>query len=229
MSSRHYSLKATKRDGAGKGIARALRRESKIPAVIYGDKKEPVMITLEAKDINLEYQRAHMFTSVCDLELGGQKHSVLARDIQLHPITDNVTHVDFLRVTDKTKIAVFIPLNFINEEESPGLKEKGSLSITRFEVEMICSAMDIPDHIDVDLTGKLQGDVLHISDAKLPAGTKPVIDRNFVIGQILAPRTMEEEVPTEAPVAAEVPASEVAAPDNAPQAGADKKPKKEGK
>lgn len=215
MSSKHYSLKAETRDRAGKGIARALRRENKIPAVIYGDGKEPVKIVLDSNTMNVEYRRGHMFTSVCDMEVEGKSHMVLARDIQLHPVTDNVIHADFLRVTSKTKIAVFIPVNFINEDKSPGLRDKGTLSVVRYEVELVCSAMNIPDHIDVNLEGKEQGDIIHISDATLPEGTKPVIERNFTIATLLAPKSLaaiEAEEAAEAAAStdpAAVPASEV--------------------
>ena len=191
--SKTYALKAQKRDRAGKGIARELRRNNQIPAVIYGDKKEPVKIALDQNIINVEYNKGKIFTTVCDIDVEGDKHMVLARDIQLHPVTDNVIHADFLRVTDKTTIAVDIPVNFINENKSPGLQEKGVLSITRFTVELICSAMNIPDQLDVDLTGKEQGDSIKISDASLPEGTTPVIsDRDFTIANLEAPKKIEE-------------------------------------
>lgn len=196
MTSRNYALKAAKRDRAGKGVARALRRENKVPAVIYGDKKEALSISISSQEINLEYNKGHMFTSICDMDLDGQEYKLLARDVQLHPVTDNVIHVDFLRVTAKTKIAVEIPVRFINAEESPGLKEKGVLNVVRFEVELLCSAMDIPDHLDVDLAGKDKGDSVRISDAKMPEGVTPVItNRNFTIATITEPKAMEEEAP----------------------------------
>ena len=188
-----YALKAQTRDRAGKGIARELRRNNKIPAVIYGDKKEPIKISLDQNTMNVEYNKGQMFTTVCDMDVDGAKHQVLIRDIQLHPVSDNVEHADFLRVTAKTMIAVNVPVNFINEEHSPGIQEKGVLNVTRFEVELLCSAMAIPDQIDVDLTGKNYGDSIKISDAKLPEGTKPIIDdRDFTIAVLTAPKTMEE-------------------------------------
>lgn len=196
--SKNYALEAAKRDGAGKGIARALRRENKVPAVIYGDNKEPVLISLPANETNVEYNRGHMFTTLCDLNAGGDKHLVLARDVQLHPVTDTVQHIDFLRVTSKTTIAVNVPVHFINEDKSPGLEEKGVLNIVRYDVELYCSATAIPDKIEVDLTGKEQGDSVNVSDAALPDGTKPVIDdRDFTIATVMAPRKIEEELPVE--------------------------------
>ncbi|MCB1721043.1 MAG: 50S ribosomal protein L25/general stress protein Ctc [Rhodospirillales bacterium] len=191
--SKNYVMTAAKRDRVGKGIARALRREGRIPAVIYGDKKEPIKISLGANDANVEYNRAHMFTTLCDLDVEGEKHLVLARDVQLNPVTDIVEHIDFLRVSAKTKIAVDVPVHFINEEKSPGLDQKGVLNVVRYTVELVCGATNIPEQIEVNLEGKEQGDAVHISDAILPEGTKPVIDdRDFTIATIVAPRKVEE-------------------------------------
>lgn len=191
--SKNYAMTAAKREGSGKGIARALRREDKLPAVIYGDNKEPILISLPGNETNVEYNRGQMFTTLCDLDVDGQKHLVLARDIQLHPVTDNVLHVDFLRVTAKTKIAVDVPVQFINEDKSPGIDEKGILNVVRYTVELRCSATSIPDVIEVDLTGKEHGDSINISDATMPEGTTPVIDdRDFTIATLLAPRKVEE-------------------------------------
>ena len=202
--SKNYALAAAKRDRRGKGVARALRREGRIPAVIYGDKKEPLNISLIANDANVEYNRGQMFTTLCDLEVEGDKHLVLARDVQLHPVTDNVLHIDFLRVTAKTKITVDVPVQFINEEKSPGLEDKGILNVVRYAVELRCSATHIPDLIEVNLEGKEQGDSVNISDAALPEGVTPVIDdRDFTIATIMAPRKLEELEPVEGEEGAE--------------------------
>ncbi len=197
--SKHYALKAEARDQAGKGAARSLRREGKTPGVIYGDKKEPVKITLNANAINVQYNKGHMFTTLCDLDVAGDKHLVLARDVQLHPVTDIVEHVDFLRVTDKTMITVDVPVHFINEDNSPGLDAKGTLNVVRYNIEVQCRANDIPEQIEVNLEGKDLGDTIHSSDAKYPDGVTPVIDdRDFTIATITAPRTLEEIAEEEA-------------------------------
>ncbi len=194
IMAKKYAMEATKRDGAGKGIARALRRDGKTPAVIYGDKKEPITITLDQNSANVEYNRGGMFTTLCEMNLDGDKHLVLARDIQLHPVRDTVEHVDFLRVTDKTKISVNVPVHIVGEDTSPGLKAGGVLNIIRFEVELNCSATKIPDFIEADISTKEIGDSIRISDATLPAGTSPVIDdRDFALASIDAPKTLEEE------------------------------------
>ena len=191
--SKNYAMTAAKRDGAGKGIARALRRENKVPAVIYGDKKEPVTISLSARDAHVEYHKGHMFTTLCDMDVEGTKHLVLCRDIQVHPGTDNVMHIDFLRVTPKTKIAVDVPVRFINEEKSPGMDAKGILNVVRYTIELLCTATNIPDEVEVNLEGKEHGDAIKVSDALLPEGSKPVIDdRDFTIATLLAPRKVEE-------------------------------------
>ncbi len=201
--SKNYALKAEVRERAGKGAARSLRREGKIPAVIYGDKKEPVKITLDSNIVNVTYRKGHMFTTLCDLAAGSDNHLVLARDIQLHPVTDLIEHVDFLRVTAKTKIAVDVPVHFINEDKCPGLDQKGILNVVRHTVELMCSATDIPEYIEVNLEGKENGESIHINDATLPAGTKPVIDnRNFTIATLVAPRKAEDIAAEEAAEAA---------------------------
>jgi large subunit ribosomal protein L25 len=191
---KQFDMSATKRERAGKGVARALRREDKIPAVIYGDKKEPVSITLPAKEANLEYYKGHMFTSLCQLDLEGETHLVLARDVQLHPVKDNVLHIDFLRVSDKTSITVAVPVNFMNQEEANYVEEKGSLNVVRFEVDVVCKAKNIPEEITVDVKDFQIGDTIKISDAVMPDGAKPAIDdRDFTLATIVAPRTIADD------------------------------------
>lgn len=197
--SKKYALQAEARDRAGKGVARALRRENRIPAVIYGDKKEPATIILPAKEVNLEYNKGHMFTTLCDITIDGQKHTVLARDVQVHPVKDHVMHVDFLRVTPKTKLNVNVPVQFINEDQSPGLQNKGILNVVRYEVELNCQATNIPESVEVDLSQFDVGDTIKISNVTLPAGSKPVIDdRDFTIALIAAPRRIATEETEEA-------------------------------
>lgn len=212
--SKHYILAAAKRDQAGKGAARSLRREDKVPAVIYGDKKEPVLISLSAKEINIEYNKGHMFTNLCDLDVEGQKHLLLARDVQLHPVTDRVEHVDFMRVTPKTKIAVYVPVKFIDEDKSPSISNKGTLNVVRHEVELLCTATDIPEYIEVSVEGRQHGDAVKISNAVLPKGTSPVItNRDFTIATLVPPRTADADAATEGGEAA------AAEPAKAPAAG----------
>ncbi|WP_435641479.1 50S ribosomal protein L25/general stress protein Ctc [Micavibrio aeruginosavorus] len=204
--SKKFSLTAEKRDGAGKGIARALRREHKIPAVVYGDSKEPISITLPLKEITLEYHKGYMFTHLCEITVGGQTHLTLARDVQLHPVTDKIIHVDFLRVTPKTRIKVDVPVHFINDEECKGLKAGGVLNVVHHEVVLECAATDIPEFVEVDLTNYDLGDVIHMDVVTLPKGATSVLEGDETIATIAVPRAVVEV--EDAPVAADaVPAS----------------------
>jgi large subunit ribosomal protein L25 len=182
------TLVAQPRDRAGKGVARATRREGRVPAVIYGGKEPPVLVALEMKDLARRAHGASFFTHLLELDVGGKKHRVLPRDVQFHPLKDHPIHVDFLRVSADATIEVAVPVEFINQEASPGLKRGGALNIVRHEVELICPVEAIPDHITVDMTGFEVGDSVHISHVKLPAGVTPAItDRDFTIATVTAP------------------------------------------
>ncbi len=197
--SKNYALKAEKRDRAGKGVARSLRRAGRSPAVIYGDNKEPVKISLSENMVNVEYNKGRMFTTLCELDVDGSTNIVLARDVQLHPVTDVVEHVDFLRVNNKTKIAVNVPVKFINEDKCPSIDGKGTLNVTRYTVELLCSAMSIPEVLEVSVEGKEHGDAVKVSDANMPDSASPVItDRDFTIATLIAPKTAEQEEAEEA-------------------------------
>ncbi|QQG35718.1 MAG: 50S ribosomal protein L25/general stress protein Ctc [Micavibrio aeruginosavorus] len=203
--SKQYAVKAEKRERAGKGIARALRREGKLPGVIYGDSKTPVLIAFSANDIQKEWQKGHMFTHLCELNVDGEKNLVLARDVQLHPVTDLVEHVDFLRVSPKTTLHVNVPVHFINHENSPGIKEKGVLTIAHHSLDMICRATEIPESIEVDLTPFKVNDTITISHVKLPAGAKMADDNpDFALASIIPPKSSgaEEAAPAAAAAAA---------------------------
>lgn len=200
--SKNYALSAEKRDRAGKGVARALRRDKKIPAVVYGDGKEPVMISMLEKDITKEYQRGFMYTHLCDLTIGGAKQLCIARDVQLHPVTDRIEHADFLRVTPKTKIVVDVPVHFLNQETCPGLKAGGVLNVVAHELPVLCSATDIPESIDVDLATAEIGDSLHLGKSKLRSSAVPVDnDPEFVLATILAPKSAAADEAADAAVA----------------------------
>lgn len=206
--SKHYALSAEKRERAGKGVARELRREKKIPAVIYGDAKEPETIQMTVKEVTMEYNKGHMYTNLCDLTVDGKKQLVLVRDVQLHPVTDNVLHVDFIRVTPKTTITVNVPVHFSNEETCKGIKRGGSLTIVRHALELICKATDIPEQIEIDLSGYEIGDAIKISNVKLPSGVKSAIQgRDYTIATIAAPRKLLEEEDAENAVKAEAEAA----------------------
>jgi large subunit ribosomal protein L25 len=182
------TIGAEKRERVGKGSARAVRRAGRVPAVIYGDKKDPVGITLESREITRIVHQPGIFGRLLDVQLGDQKHTVLTRDIQFHPVTDAIMHMDFLRVSGAAKVAVAVAVEFINEDDCPGIKIGGVLNVVRYEVELLCPATSIPEKITVDLSGLKIGDSVHISTIALPDGVAPTItDRDFTIATIASP------------------------------------------
>lgn len=188
------TLKAEARERVGKGSARALRREGKIPAVIYGDKQAPVAITVSAKEIYYRIYNGGFSTTVLDIDVDGKTYHVLPKEYQLDKVKDTPLHVDFLRVGKNSVVTVNVPVHFENEEQSPGLKRGGVLNVVRHEVEVHCPAEAIPEAIVVDLTGTDLGDSIHISAVKLPKGVEPTItDRDFTIATIAAPAGLKSE------------------------------------
>lgn len=212
MMSDLVALNAEARDRAGKGAARAARRAGRVPAVIYGDKKDPVTITVDPADLKREFKRGAFFSTQYEIAVGNDKHRVLPRDVQFHPVTELPQHVDFLRVSDKTRIDVNVPVHFVNEEESPGLKRGGVLNVVRHEVEVICAVGNIPDEFVIDLTGLDIGDSVHISAVDIPAGVEPTItDRDFTIATIAAPTVITEAEEEEEEEAEEIEGEETEA------------------
>ncbi|MGB3387067.1 MAG: 50S ribosomal protein L25/general stress protein Ctc [Pseudaminobacter sp.] len=189
-----YELKAEARERVGKGSAREVRRNGKVPAVIYGDKQPPLAIALSYKDVYYKIHGGGFMTTVATIDVDGQKIQVLPKDYQLDPVRDFPMHVDFLRVSKNTQVNVNVPVRFLNEEKSPGIKRGGVLNVVRHEVEFNCPANAIPDFIEVDLTGADIGDSIHISAVKLPKDVKPVIsDRDFTIATVAAPAGLKSE------------------------------------
>lgn len=195
--SKHIAMTATSRDRAGKGNARATRRQGKVPAVIYGDNKAPVMIAIDNFPIVKALHSGHLFTHLTDLEVEGQKHLVLARDVQLHPIKDTPIHVDFLRVSEKTVITVEVPLHVVNDEKSPAVKALGMINLVHHTLEISCRADNIPEFIEIDVSGMDIGDVMHVSDLKLPANVKSTLDAEDTL--VTATAQIAEEVEETAP------------------------------
>ena len=190
------TVPASPRDGVGKGSARQARRDGQVPAVIYGNKEEPVLLTLERRVLNKELDNPQFFIQLIDVEIDGTKHRVLPRDVQFHPVSDFPMHVDFLRFDPKRKITANVPVVFEGEDESPGLKTGGVLNIVRYEVEVLCTADNIPPELILQLAGLDVGDSMHASAVTLPEGVEFVItDRDFTIATIAAPTIVVE--PTE--------------------------------
>ena len=191
-------MTAQVRDRAGKGAARATRRAGRVPAVIYGGKQDPKIISLDPRDIVKGIDSGAFFSTVFVIEMDEGKERVLPRDMQVHPINDMPQHLDFLRVTANTKVTVEVPVNFMNEEESPGLKRGGVLNVVRYAIEVICSAENIPTSFDLDLTGLEIGDGLHAGSLNLPDGIElSITDRDFTIATVAAPTVAEEETSEE--------------------------------
>ena len=194
-----YELTATVREKVGKGAARATRNAGRVPAVIYGNKESPIVISIDPKELRRELESPGFYIRQFEIAVGDAKHRVLARDVQFHPVNDRAMHVDFLRVTEKTQIDVYIPVVFLNEEESPGLKRGGVLNVVRREIEVTCAVGNIPDEFTLDLSGMEIGDSAHISQIDLPDGVVPVIsDRDFTIATVAAPTVVRDEAAAEA-------------------------------
>ncbi|MBO6768512.1 MAG: 50S ribosomal protein L25/general stress protein Ctc [Erythrobacter sp.] len=223
------TLPAETRERAGKGASRALRREGRIPAVIYGGKEEPTMIHVEEKELVKQLMTGHFMNSIVEIELGGKKVKTLPKDVSLHPVTDRPEHADFFRLAKGGKIEVSVPVVFLNEEDSPGLKKGGVLNVVRHELELVCDNDKIPGEIEIDVTGKEVGDSIHISEVTLPEGSESAItDRDFTIATLVAPSALkkaegdttqegEEEVDAD-----DVPATEQGADEDAEQEQEDK-------
>lgn len=188
------TLPAETRERAGKGASRAMRREGRVPAVIYGGNEEPLAIHVEEKLLIKQLGTGHFFNSIVELEVGGKTVRTLPKDVAFHPVNDRPLHADFLRLSANATIHVNVPVIFANEEASPGLKRGGVLNIVRHELELICQADNIPDDIAIDVTGLEVGASIHISHVKLPEGSKSAItDRDFTIATIVAPSGLRSE------------------------------------
>jgi large subunit ribosomal protein L25 len=182
-------IKAETRRQVGKGSARAARRAGLVPAVIYGNKQSALSITINGNTWRQMMNKPGIYSQLMNIEVDNEKHFVLPRDIQQHPVSEEAEHVDFLRVTQNATVAVGITVEFINEDKCTGIKLGGVLNIVRSQVELNCPAISIPEKLTVDLEGLNVGHTIHISSIKLPEGCTPTItDRDFTVATIAAPR-----------------------------------------
>lgn len=188
------TLPAETRDRAGKGASRVLRREGRVPAVIYGNKATPLSIHVEEKELARQLATGHFFNSIVEIKVGGKKLRTLPKDVAFHPVSSRPLHVDFLRLAAHAVVHVDVPVVFINEPASPGLKRGGVLNIVRHELELICDADRIPDDIQIDLTGLEIGDSIHLDAVKLPDGvTSGIQEHDATIATIVAPSALQSE------------------------------------
>jgi large subunit ribosomal protein L25 len=203
-------LAATVRSGTGKGAARSVRREGRIPGVIYGGGEPAQPLSLDAKSLTQLIFAGHFLTTIFEIDIGGKKERAIPRDYQLDVVKDTPLHVDFLRLKAGSRVRVIVPVHFINHEAAPGLKRGGSLNIVYHSVEMWVPADNIPEAITGDLTGLDFNDSLHITAFKLPDGCKPTNpDKNFTVASVTPPLVSgEEPAPAAAPAAAAAPAKD---------------------
>ncbi|MEM0949996.1 MAG: 50S ribosomal protein L25/general stress protein Ctc [Pseudomonadota bacterium] len=202
-------LHALVRTGTGKGAARQARRDGHVPGIVYGGGTDPLPINIPFNELLKRLKHGRFLSTLFNMKVDGQDDvRVICRNVQRDVVKDLPTHVDFMRLKRTTKINLFIPVEVVGEDEAPGLKKGGVLTLVRPEVELIVTAGDIPESITVDVTGLNIGDSATISGVTLPSGTKPTIDRDFVIATISAPSGLagsDDEDTDEAPAADEVP------------------------
>ena len=187
-------LEATTRTGAGKGIARALRREGKVPGVLYGKGQTPSSIALNLKDLQIEYQKGRFRSRLIDIKLDGKTIQALPKDLQFNPVTDQIEHVDFIKVEKGVALRVNVPVKFSGQDKSIGIKRGGVLNIVRHEIEFECAPDSIPTHIEINIQSLDIGNNIHINDITLPKGITPTIKRNFTIAEVAGRSSADEEV-----------------------------------
>ena len=198
--SEQLMLPAEARERAGKGASRSLRRDGRVPAVVYGEKKEPLSIHVEEKLLTKMLHTGHFMNSVVMIDVGGKATRTLPKAVDFHPVSSRPIHVDFLRIGEHAQVNVNVPVRFDNEEESPGLKRGGVLNIVVHDLALVCDAAEIPNEIHIDLTGLEIGDTIHISEVKLPNGSRPANeDEDFTVATIVAPSAMKAEEEEAAP------------------------------
>ena len=184
-------LNAFSRDSVGTNSSKKVRKEKKIPAIIYGDGKTPEPVALQKTDLRIEINKSSFLNKIYDLSIKEKKIRVIVQSVSQNPVTDELEHIDFLRVTDNTKVTIEVPVVFINESLSPGIKRGGVLNIVRYSVEVICPVSKIPDSFEFDLNGLEIGDSIHISHTNIAEGIEPTIkDRDFTVASILAPSAL---------------------------------------
>ena len=185
---------AEKRNNVGTGNSRAFRKEGKIPGIIYGEKKEPILILIEQKKLKLLLKDGGFFSKQCEVKVDNEIFTVLPKDLQVHPVKESVVHVDFLRVGKNTMVTLYVPVKFINESKCEGIKQGGVLNIVRREIELKSPVYKVPEYLEANLDGLQIGDSIHISSIKLDKEVHPSIkDRDFTIATIAAPTVMKTD------------------------------------
>ncbi|MBA6413026.1 50S ribosomal protein L25/general stress protein Ctc [Parahaliea sp. F7430] len=212
-----FEINAELREDLGKGASRRLRRlANQIPAIIYGGNKEPLPLSIIRKDLEKQLEDEIFYTQVLTINIGKKKEKAILKDLQRHPARNDVTHVDFMRIEDDVELKIFVQIHFLNEESCPGVKlEGGMVQYHETEIEVLCLPADIPDYIELDMKDMNIGDIVHLSELKLPEGVTSVAlalgeDHDLAIASVVAPRggSDDEEEDTDAPEADEVPSAQ---------------------
>ena len=194
------SFKVQPRETTGGGPARALRRTGQVPGILYGGEGENIALSVDPRDILKGLNQTGFYTTIFELDIHGKKEQALARHIQFHPVTDVPMHIDFWRVSKNSKIHLAIPIQYINENKCPGIKQGGLLNTVIHALEVTCSSHNIPDHLTIDLTDKEIGTTIHTEELTLPEGvTVTNLERDNILATIVVPKPAEEETATEAP------------------------------
>lgn len=184
-----HSLKAEERTALGTGPTRELRNKNMVPAIIYGAGKEQALFSISKKELTIEYKKQGFMSHMFDIEIGKKKHRALPKSIQLHPVTDEITHIDFIHVNENEKMKINITLHFINEDACHGIKQGGVLNVVRHDLEVYCLPKNIPGNIEVDIANLILGQSLHVSDITLPKGVETKADLGTTIATLIAGRT----------------------------------------
>ncbi|MDC3023977.1 50S ribosomal protein L25/general stress protein Ctc [Alphaproteobacteria bacterium] len=191
-------LNAFSREIVGSNSSKKVRGNNKIPAIIYGDGKNPQPISLDVKELRIAISKSTFINKIYDLSIDKTKTRVIVQDISQNPVTDRLEHIDFLRVNDNTAVTIEVPVKFTNEALSPGLKRGGVLNVVRYTVEVVCPVKNIPENFEFNLDGLEIGDSIHISHTEMDPAVKPTIkDRDFTVASILAPSALVSAEATE--------------------------------
>ncbi len=189
-------IQAEKRSKTGTGNSREFRSKNLIPGIIYGEKKEPIPISLDEKNLKIHLNDKGFFSKQCEINVDNESFKVLPKDIQLHPVKENILHIDFLRIGENTTVTLFVPVKFMNENKCEGLKQGGVLNVVRHEVELKTPVAKIPEFLEANLSGLEIGDSIHISSINLDESVKPtILDRDFTIATVAPPTVMKVEEP----------------------------------
>ena len=195
-------INAILREAKGTGASRRLRHEGKVPGILYGGKDDAKSIELNAKDLFMQFKHEAFHASILTLNLDGKKESVLLRDYQMHPVRNNIQHIDLQRIDENKKLSVKIPFHFLNEDVAPGVKlEGGVVSHIMVDVDISCLPKDLPTYIEVDMIALSIGDSIRLSDIKVPEGVELTTlseDNDPTVTSISQPKVVVEETPVAA-------------------------------